>query len=236
MSFVLASPGACATPPIPVEIVASEAGEHSRSMFASDLVRETLWQIDIAGVRYPLRHRCLASYIPAEGCFLLQGFSPRFVGRGSHRDEARENCFLAIHAAVQTLLHKRPFEMPPEEQRDWSLLSERIDVTVLRNNTPVQVRQFGRVNKVRPYPVEILWEDGRREPIDVRRVNAPDFITYRAGQPFEAIVERDPVDFRLRRIIHIERRSQPSRLAADQEADLLRSIGSAKTLPETGWD
>lgn len=126
--------------------------------------------------------------------------------------------------------------MTPEEQRDWSLLSERIDVTVLRNNTPVHVRQFGRVNKVRPYPVEVLWEDGRREPIDVRRVNAPDFITYRAGQPFEAIVERDPVDFRLRRIIHIERRSQPSRLAADQEADLLRSIGSAKTLPETGWD
>lgn len=82
----------------------------------------------------------------------------------------------------------------------------------------------------------IEWEDGSREAIRIEQVASPDFITFKTGQPFEAIVSRDPVDFRLLRIVHIERRPEPSRLPEREETELLESIGSATILPAAWWE
>ncbi len=210
--------------------------ERFQRVFTSDAIRSTFSELCVAGMRYPLRAPSRASYIPVAGEFLVEGFSPLFVGRGASQEEARENWLLAVHASFQELLHKRPFEMTADDRRTWSVLSSRIDVAVYRNQTPIQVRQFGRISKARPYPQQIRWESGEREAIRIDQVASPDFITFKAGQPFEAVVARDPVDFQLLRIVHIERRSEPTRLPADQEAKLLESIGSATTLPAAGWE
>lgn len=207
-----------------------------RRYFESDAIRSTLNEIRIADIVYPLRRPCTASFIPGVGEFMVDGFGPAFVGRGATLEEARRDWLLAVHAEFQELLHKRPFEKTPEDVRRWSVLSSRIDVTVYRNHTPIQVRQFGKITQARPYPQQIQWENGEREAISFDRVASPDFITFKPGQPIEAIVARDPVNFRLLRIVHIERRSTPSRLSAVEESELLESIGSSKHLPAAGWE
>jgi len=204
-------------------------------VFASDAIRSDLSELCVAGVTYPLRRSCRASYIPVAGEFVVEEFSS-FVGQGDTLEEAREDWLRSVHASFQELLQKRPFEMSPEDKRVWSILSSNIDVAVYRNQTPIQVCQFGRISKARPYPQQIHWENGDREAISIDQVDVPDFITFKPGQPFEAVVARDPVDFRLLRIVHIQRRSEPTRLAAVEEANLLGSIGSTKTLPEAGWE
>lgn len=207
-----------------------------RQYFESDVVHSTLNDVRVAGVVYPLRRPCTANFIPGIGEFLVEGFSPAFLGRGETPGEARNDWLLAVHSGFQELLHKRPFEMTDDDNRRWSVLSANIDVAVYRNRTPIQVRQFGKITRARPYPQQIQWENGEREPVSIEQVASPDFITFKPGQPFEAIVARDPVNFRLVRIVHIERRSQASRLSRAKESDLLESIGSAKSLPAAGWE
>ncbi len=207
-----------------------------RNYFQTDAMRSILNDIEVAGVVYPLRQPCATDYIPVVGEFLVEGFSPAFIGRGKTPNEARQNWALSVHAAFQELQYKRPFEMTVEEQRTWSVLASRIDVTVYRNQTPMIVRQFGKVRRARPYPDLIVWDDGTADKVSLAQVDAPDFVTFKPGQPIEALVVRDPVNFQLRRIAHIQRRSSASRLPQDEEADLLASIGSAGTLPDAGWD
>lgn len=206
-----------------------------RRYFESDAIRSTINDIHVADVVYPLRRPCDAYFIPVVGEFLVAGFSPSFVGHGETPETGREDWLLSVHMAFQKLLHKRPFEMTEEDHRTWFILSSRIDVTVFRNQTPIQVRQFGVISMARPYPQQIKWENGSYEMIRIDQVASPDFITFKPGQPIDAVVARDPLDFRLLRIVHIERRSIPSRLSREEEAELLESIGSVKTLPSGGW-
>lgn len=236
MPLAATAPPAYFPPMAFVSPVDASIDERFQRVFTSDAIRSTLSELCVAGTRYPLRASSRISYIPVAGEFLVEGFSPLFVGRGASQEKARENWLLAVHASFQELLHKRPFEMTADDRRTWSVLSSRIDVAVYRNQTPIQVRQFGRISKARPYPQQIRWESGEREAIRIDQVASPDFITFKAGQPFEAVVARDPVDFHLLRIVHVERRSEPARLSANEEAELLESIGSARTLPAAGWE
>jgi hypothetical protein len=100
----------------------------------------------------------------------------------------------------------------------------------------MQVRQFGRIERARPYPDLIVWENGSADVVALSQVNSSDFITYKPGQPIEAVVTRDPVTFQLLGISYIQRRSAATRLPVSEEAELLETIGSTKTLQTVGWD
>ncbi|MAT13961.1 MAG: hypothetical protein CMJ46_01675 [Planctomyces sp.] len=221
-------------PPAYVTDVVNQKSEGLGDIFATDATRSVMSRLRVSGLTYPLRRPCQASFIPNTGEFLVEEFSG-FVGRGESFDAAKEAWALSVHAAFQDLLHKRHFEFTADEEKVWSVLSSNIDVAVYRNNTPLMVTQFGRVRQVRPYPSQIEWDNGYRESINISQVDADDFITYKSGQPFEAVVTRDPVSFRLKRIVHIKRISEPTQLSAEKEAELLDSIGSSKTLPEGDW-
>ena len=175
-------------------------------------------------------------FIPVVGEFLVEGFSPTFIGNGRTPREAEQDWALSIHAAFQELQYKRPFEMTPEERDTWCILASRIDVTVYRNQTPMLVRQFGKIGRARPYPEQIIWDNGTADEVALHQVDSPDFVTFKAGQPFEAVVARDPVTFQLIRIVHIQRRLSATRFPSGNEAELLDSIGSTKTLSAAGWD
>lgn len=207
-----------------------------RNYFDTDAMRSIMYEIRVAGVVYPLRQSCVTDFIPGIGDLLVEGFSPTFVGHGTTPAEAEKDWALSVHAAFQELQYKRPFEMTPEDNEKWSVLSSRIDVTVFRNNMPIRVREFGCIERKRgQYPEMILWENGRKESITLNQVDSPDFVTYRVGQPIEAVVARDPLTFKLIRIIDVHRRSSVSRLNANEEAHLLNDIGSAKNLPAADW-
>jgi hypothetical protein len=207
-----------------------------RNYFETDAMRSMLPEIRVAGVVYPLRQACATDFIPGIGDFLVEGFSPTFVGHGATYSEAREDWALSVHAAFQELQYKRPFEMTPEDIEKWSVLSSRIDVIVFRNKLPIHVREFGKiVSKRLAYPNMLQWENGKKEVITLDQVDSPDFVTYKVGQPIEAVVARDPLTFNLIRIIDIHRRSSVSRLNTNEETQLLNDIGSAKNLPAADW-
>lgn len=222
--------------PMSAYVSAVDRSKDMRQYFDLDSVRSTLNELRIAGTTYPLRRPCTTNFIPGKGEFLVEGFSPTFVGRGTTLDDARKDWLLKVHAGFQELLYKRPFEKTSDDERRWNLLSSLIDVTVYRNTVPIRVRQFGRISRTNPYPEQIQWENDDCETIRFDQVNSPDFVGYLRNQPIEAIVERDPLDFRLLRIVHIERRCPLTPLSRDAEADLLKSIGSSQKLSDVGWD
>jgi hypothetical protein len=203
--------------------------------FESDAINSMVDEIRIGNVVYPLRKSLTATFIPGKGEFLVDGFSPIFVGHGDTQQRARRNFHDEVHMTFQDLIAKRPFEMSERERRDWVILNDQIDVTLYRNNTPIHVTQYGWVSKVRPYPVQVTWENGSKESISLEIVESPDFVTYKAGQPFEAVVARDPISFALLRIVHVERRARASRLTSEAEIELLASIGSSDNLEEVDW-
>ncbi len=226
----------CPIPAPSSAYVTEVRNEWGQNIFASDAIHSSLSELRIAGVSYPLQKPVQSRYIPVAGEFLVEGFSPQFIGRGATYNEAKRDWLISVHSACQDLMTKRPFEMSANDLQKWKVISSRIDVPTYRNQTPIQTHQFGRVRwDVRPYPSKIHWESGEIESISLDQVNCPDFVTYKPNQPVEAVVERDPLSFRLIRIVSIERRPEPSRLSKKDEAMLLDSIGSSSTLPKTDW-
>jgi len=193
-------------------------------------------RIVVGATRYPMRRPLVGTYFRALRELTVEGLSPLFIGEGDSAEAAKEDFCLKVHAAVQELIHKRPFEMTEHDKLIWNMLNEFIDVTVYRNTTPIVVRQFGKIMRTRPFPVQVAREDGRTETVTVKDVDDDDYVTYRAGQPFEAIVHRDPLTSRLMRVVHINRRSEPQRLDSGEEKQLLDEIGSTRHLHhDTQW-
>lgn len=203
-------------------------GEHLLGALGS-ISDEQLVQItDIAvgTINYPLRQELRGNYVRAMQVLTVNGVSPLILGEGKSSEEAKTDFCLKVHAAIQELIHKRPFEMTDRDRILWETLNEIIDTTVYRNTTPITVRQFGRIRRARPYPDEVTWENGSNERLNVTDVADPDYVNYKPGQPFEAVVERDPLSFKLIRVLHIERRRSPRRLSSTDEAEMLDESGS----------
>ena len=59
---------------------------------------------------------------------------------------------------------------------------------------------MGKVSKVRHAPCEVVWIDGNKEEVSLAAAPA-EFAGFALGQWFEAIVERDPGTWRVRRIL-----------------------------------
>lgn len=197
----------------------------------SDATQMTIDQVEVGTTSYPLRQSLNATFVG--GQLVAESLGPVFVGYGESREAALQDLILKIHASFQELIAKRPFEMNGDEQHRWDVLRELIDVTVYKNTTAVVERQFGKVTQVRPWPQEVEWDNGRKEAVLLRQVNSPDFITYKPGQPFEAVVERNPLTGELLRISHIERRRQILRMPPEQERQLVDAIGSSRQLETT---
>ncbi|MCY2991333.1 MAG: hypothetical protein NTY19_26190 [Planctomycetota bacterium] len=231
-------------PNVPVAVISAHSfltdqarASRFQDYLDADVIRSMIDEIRVScGVCYPLRQSLQATFLPGQGEYLVAGFSPTFIGHGDTEAQSSLDWRTAVHATVQELLHKRPFEMDEQDRQVWRILTDQIDVTAYRNRMPISIRQFGHVSKARPYPQEITWEDGSQDKVQLDMVGAPDFVTYKPGQPLEAVVERDPLTFQMLRIVHVERRRRPARLPADQERVLLEAIGSASQLEEVSWD
>ncbi len=172
--------------------------------------------------------------IGKQGEFTVPQFSPYFTGRGRNFDEAFLNWRDQVHGQFQELYSKRPFEMTNQEAELWQTLESLIDVPTYKNTTPLTIRQIGKVTRCRPLPEQIQWEDGHKEAVRLDQMPG-EFATYKSGQPFDAIVVRDPVNLTLIKVTHIRRTgSLPMVTPTEQEA-LLREIQTMSSLPEGHW-
>ena len=186
-------------------------------------------QVNVGGVSYPLRRMFVGRYYRYLEQLIVDGVSPLIVGLGASENIAKEDFCLQIHGVIQDLLGKRPFELSNQDTQLLAIIDRFVDLTVFRNTQPIQIRQYGRVSKARPYPEEIEWENGTRDFVPVSVVLTPEYVTYKPGQPIEAIVERDPMTFRLQRIVHINK-CKASRIRSNsEEQEFMMSIGSSST-------
>jgi hypothetical protein len=186
-----------------------------------------LSRIDVGDVTYPIRRTLQGRYYRSLEQFLVDGWSPAVIGHGESESIAIKDFELRVHSLVQELLAKRPFEFSEDDKQALAQVERYIDLTVFRNTHPVRTRQFGIVSKVRPFPTEIKWENGSIDAISLESVANAEFVNFKAGQPLEAIVERDPRTFRLMRIVHVVKRSPPRQWTKQEELALMNSIGSA---------
>ncbi|MCF7961027.1 MAG: hypothetical protein K9M08_09805 [Pirellula sp.] len=200
-----------------------------RSPQSIDFRSSVIRQVEVGGVLYPLRKPFTGRYHRYLEQLIVEGVSPQIVGRGESENMAKEDFCLQIHSAIQDLLAKRPFEFTDRDKQLFATIDRFVDVTVFRNTHPIQVRQFGKISKVRPFPEEIEWENGTRDLVPVSLVVTPEYVNYKLGQPIEAIVQRDPMTFRLRRIIHINKCKASRCWSTNEEAEFMDSIGSSNT-------
>lgn len=204
------------------------------SQFDASVVE--LDELTIGQIRYPLRRRLNGQYFPLTGELIVEEFGGSFVGHGTDLDDALEDFRLTVHQRFQQLMYRRPFELTGQDEMDWALLCRMIDETSFRNALPVQMRQFGEVQfcqRSRPYAIR--WDSGHQEVIDPAIVRSPEYLTYRPGQPVEAVVERDRLTDAIVAIPFITR-VRSFRSSRTIENELNDKIGSSLDYPETDWD
>jgi hypothetical protein len=215
--------------------------ERNADAYRFDVTRQLIPSpLEVGDTTYLLRSHLLGTFYPGhgeiDGDFVVPEFLPNFVGRGRSFNDAFLDWRNQVHCEFQDLYSKRPFEMTEPERTAWQLLESHINVNAYRTTTPLTVRQVGRVAlRVRPHPELIEWEDGQKEKVRLDQMPG-EFAAYKPGQPFEAIVTRDPVDFRLLKVTHIHRIRSLPRMSADEFEDLIQSIPTTNSLPETDWE
>ena len=203
-----------------------------------DVTRRSLNAIHFGVTTYHLRQPTHGAFSPsptdATGEFLVEGFSRSIVGTGTTPDEAYRDWKTKFHATFQRLYVSRPFEMEEADRRTWNTIENMIDIEQYRAAQPLIVRQVGTVSKARPYPLVIRWEDGTQERVHLERMPG-EFATYKAGQPFEAMVHRNPVTHKLIRVEFVKRLPGES-LKRDESRNLWDSTPTSATLADTTWD
>lgn len=195
--------------------------------------------LEIGDTAYPLRSQLFGTFYPGrfggDGEFIVPELFPNFIGRGRDLNDAFLDWRDQVHCQFQALFAKRPFEMTGLEKATWQLLESHIDVSTYRATTPLTIRQIGKVVGARPNPDLIEWEDGLKEKVRLDQMPG-EFATYKPGQPFEAVVARDPTDFHLLKAAHIQRIKSPPRVSPDEIDELLRYIPTASSLPDADWE
>jgi len=121
------------------------------------------------------------------------------------REDAIDNFKLQIHIRFQQLYSKRPFEMTQEEYNEWIKLANTIDLLHYKTTTPLETREIGCVSyKNFPYPYRIKWLTDENYIIDPSKVPG-ELMSYRPGQWIEAVVKRNPVNYKVLGISSIKK-------------------------------
>jgi hypothetical protein len=184
---------------------------------------------------YHLRRPCRACYrtsLPEHVEFVVEGFEPVFIGRGESAPVAEADWIEQVHSAFQHLYRKMPFEMTPSEAARWTVLEQAVDVDAYSRQTPVIFRQLGKVSKVRHAPSEVLWIDGSKEAVG-RAVAPAEFAGFTLGQWFEALVERDPGTWQVRRILNVVATEPVERMSRERLKKFWAALPTTSSLPRS---
>jgi hypothetical protein len=219
-----------------VSSIADESGFIRMSDDTQDfgILDRQVHEIKFGATSYPLRKTTRLRLLPdvASGRYkyLMQGI-PTIIGSGITPQAALDDFSEVFHCRFQELLAKRPFELDEAERRQWYELGGTVDVESYRRSVPIRVRQFGQVIDARPGYRSVRWEGLKgRHRVDLS--NYPDdFASYKAGQPFEAIVLLDSQNGKMQRVVHVARRSQPKVLSDAESNTRVNGLKSSEDQP-----
>lgn len=146
-------------------------------------------------------------YVPDQKLWVCHtGGKFKYVGISKESREAALKEFeLQIHTRFQQLYSKRPFEMIEDEYGEWIKLANTIDLLHYKTTTPLETREVGCVSYWRlSYPYRIKWLTDENYIIDPSKVPA-ELMSYKPGQWIEAVVKRDPVNYKVLNISSIKK-------------------------------
>ena len=196
--------------------------------------REDLHKIEVGLTNYPLRYQLTGSFdpVPSGGFrFVVDGCARDFIGVGETRDEAFGDWKEQIHVSFQTLLRKRRFEMDAEDRRRWSVLESLIDVPKYRRTTPITIRQVGRAQFLRTNrPQGITWADHTCDLVAIDSMPAA-YAALLPNQWFEAEVERDPITWKLCKVLSLSPIASPRPMSMEQQQEYLQGLPNSVEKP-----
>lgn len=166
--------------------------------------------------------------------FAIEQFAPRFVGVGDSISSAKRDCLNRIHGAFQSLVRLRPFRMTEQQRSDWELLVKLIDVDKYWDSVPLTLLEVGFVSEWKADRWVVVWLDGRRAETVTVEQTPPEFAAFQPGQWFEALVEREPRSYALRKLCFV-RTTEPLREMSESELrQWLDELPSGENLPKSG--
>ncbi|MEX0702016.1 MAG: hypothetical protein WD069_07965 [Planctomycetales bacterium] len=195
-----------------------------------------LTHLDVGKAQYALRGPRAIHVDPVadhEWTYTVEGFSPRFVGRGESIDASRKDFGVMVHKAFQMLVGLRPFRMTPEQHSDWRILEDAIDVDAYRASVPLTIIEVGVVTAAGSDGCTVKWIDGDREE-HVRFEEAPpEFAALSSGQWIEALVERQAIDYSLNAIRFVRNTEALEVMDAEECDRWIRTLPSDDSLPRS---
>jgi len=189
---------------------------------------------------YPLRQSLQAQVFPAEEhrwTYSAEGIADRYVGNGDSIASARSDFLRKVHAAFQSLVQLREFQMSDEQLSAWRPLERLLDVEKYWESVPLTLLEVGLVLECDDDGRHVVWFDGHRTEYVPLDHAPPDFVALCKGSWFEALVAREPQTHTLRKV-RFARRTSPLREMSEDELQLwLDGLPSGESLPqaESNW-
>lgn len=204
-----------------------------------DVTRREIEVLRFGQIEYHLRRSTQGFFYPGirpdTGEFSVKGFEWGILGCGRTPDEAYLDWLKQFHVTFQQLYVMRPFEFDDTERELWKVIESQVDVERYRLSQPLLVRQQGKVYRARPYPELVEWEDGTREKVSLEWMPG-EFASYQPGQPFEAVVHRNPVSHKIIKVDYVKRLPTERKLTAQESRQLWDSLPTSKSLPAADWE
>jgi hypothetical protein len=210
-----------------------------REWLVCDSTRQAFSAFRVGEVTYRSNKVLRASFVPpfpgTEGRFVVDGLQDLEVGYGNTLDTARRDWELRVDMRIQRLLATQDFEQTSSEKKDLETLNRYFDLSKVRYASLLKVRAVGKLVAVYPRPWKVRWIDGTSSTL-IREQLPIELVRMSVGRKFEAVVERDPRDWSLVRILSAfpcQISDEPDAVSAEA---ILSSIPTTGKLPDLEWD
>ncbi len=212
----------------------------NREWFVCDSTRQTFRSFRVGDVTYRSSKMLRASFAPpfpggVPGRYVVDDLQSLVVGYGNTLDAARRDWELGIDMLIQNTLATHDFELSAAEKDHREIINRFFDLAQIRYASLLRVRSVGKLMAVHPRPWRIRWIDGTSNEL-MREQLPVEMVRLRPGQMFEAVVERDPRDWTLVRVISV---FPCLDFASDSETtadEILSSVPTTAELPDLDWD
>lgn len=194
-------------------------------------------QFPIGPVTYQLRDPLKAQIAPSDNQgweFSVDQFRPRFVGKGASIASAQRDFLNQVHAAFQLLVRRRPFQMDEAQRTDWQILERLIDVDAYWDCIPVTLLEIGVMSAITDAGWEVIWLDGERKEIIPIERTLPEFAALQPEHWFEALVERQPRTYELKKLRYVRPIEPIQAMSPDEFRKWIDSLSNGEDVPKSG--
>lgn len=184
-----------------------------------DVERRSLPHIKYHKTKYPLQTAITAEIVrqtPSSYIANFREFDWSIAGTGETQQAALDDLRERFHVAFQQLFGLRPFEMSADHRVLWQRIERIVDIEAYKANTPISVREVGRIAKTSRITRWLIeWVDGRKEWVRVEQMPR-EMPGFQVGQWIDAVVARERNTGKLAHIVHAMITPPVRRLTGDE--------------------